>query len=299
MKKSKWGILFVSPYIVVYLIFTALPIGISLYKSLFVNYWKGLEEVGPFFSGLKNYSMLLSDGHLYTYMSNTAIMWILGFVPQLLLSVTLAAWFSDHRLGLKGIRFFKTVIYFPNLIIAASFASLFFSFLSNSGPVNTFLVDIGIFDKPFCFFSETWSTRSIVAFMNCTMWFGNTTLLLLAGMLGIDASLREAAEVDGANAWQIFTKITLPLIRPILLYVMITSLIGGIQMFDVPHILTRGTGDPNRSTMTLLMYLNKHMFSKNYGVSGALSIILFLVTAALSLIVFSVNAGTKKREAIQ
>ena len=299
MKKSKWGIIFISPYIVVYLIFTALPIGISLYKSLFVNYWKGLEEVGPFFSSLKNYITLLSDSHLYTYMANTAIMWVLGFVPQLILSVILAAWFSDHRLGLKGIRFFKTVIYFPNLIIAASFASLFFSFLSDSGPVNTFLVNAGILDHPFRFFSDTWSARSIIAFMNCTMWFGNTTLLLLAGMLGIDTSLREAAEVDGANTRQIFTRITLPLIRPILLYVIITSLIGGIQMFDVPQILTKGTGDPNRSTMTVLMYLNKHMFSKNYGISGALSIILFLVTAVLSLIVFRINARTEKQEVIQ
>ncbi len=295
MKKGKWGILFISPYIIVYLVFTALPIVISLYRSFFVNYWKGLIEVGPIFSGLENYVALLSDSSIYTYLSNTAIMWLLGFVPQIVLSITLAAWFSDHRLGLKGIRFFKTVIYFPNLIIAASFASLFFSFFADGGPVNAFLMDIGLIDKPFMFFSNTWSTRGLVAFMNCTMWFGNTTLLLLAGMLGIDVSLREAAEVDGATSWQIFTRITLPLIRPILLYVMITSLIGGIQMFDVPQILTKGTGDPNRSTMTILMYLNKHMFSKNYGISGALSTLLFLATAILSLVVFWVNYRTEGR----
>ena len=79
------------------------------------------------------------------------------------------------------------------------------------------------------------------------------------------------------------------------MYVVITSLIGGIQMFDVPQILTKGTGDPNRSTMTILMYLNKHMFSKNYGVSGALSVILFLVTAILSLLVFRVSFRTDER----
>ncbi|MBQ4241222.1 MAG: sugar ABC transporter permease, partial [Lachnospiraceae bacterium] len=150
-------------------------------------------------------------------------------------------------------------------------------------------------DEPYMFFSNTWSTRSLVAFMNCTMWFGNTTLLLLAGMLGIDPSLREAAEVDGANSRQVFTRIILPLIRPILLYVIITSLIGGIQMFDVPQILTKGTGNPGRTTMTILMYLNKHMYSKNYGLAGALSVILFLITAALSLIVFSVNFRTEGR----
>ena len=294
MKKSKWGIFFIAPYIIVYMIFTAMPIIISLYKSLYENYWMALIEVGPIFVGLKNYATLLSDKSLYTYLSNTAIMWILGFVPQILLSLILASWFSDHRLGLKGIQFFKTVIYFPNLIIAASFASLFFSFFANSGPVNSFLMDNGWIGEPFMFFSNTWSTRGLIAFMNCIMWFGNTTLLILAGMLGIDTSLREAAEVDGANSWQVFTRITLPLIRPILLYVIITSLIGGIQMFDVPQILTMGTGDPNRSTMTVLMYLNKHMFSKNYGISGALSVILFLVTALLSLVVFWFNSRTEE-----
>lgn len=295
MKKSKWGILFISPYLIIYVIFTALPIVISLYKSFFVNYWKGLEEVGPTFCGLENYVTLLTDKSIYTYLSNTAIMWILGFAPQIILSITLAAWFSNHRLGLKGTQFFKTVIYFPNLIIAASFASLFFSFFADTGPVNSFLMNVGILREPFHFFSNTWSARGLVAFMNCTMWFGNTTLLLLAGMLGIDPAIREAAEVDGASPWQVFTRITLPLIRPILLYVVITSLIGGIQMFDVPQILTKGTGDPNRSTMTILMYLNKHMFSKNYGVSGALSVILFLVTAVLSLLVFRVSFRTEER----
>ena len=99
----------------------------------------------------------------------------------------------------------------------------------------------------------------------------------------------KAAEVDGATSSQIFRKITLPLLRPILIYVMITSLIGGMQMFDVPQILTNGTGDPMRSTMTLIMFLNKHLFSKNYGMGGALSVFLFIITGVLSLIVFRFN----------
>ena len=122
--------------------------------------------------------------------------------------------------------------------------------------------------------------------MNCLMWFGNTTILLMAGMMGIDTSLFEAAEVDGATSTQVFFKITLPLLRPILVYVIITSLIGCLQLFDVPQILTNGTGDPMRSTMTLIMYLNKHLYSKNYGMAGALSVILFIITAVLSIFVF-------------
>ena len=87
----------------------------------------------------------------------------------------------------------------------------------------------------------------------------------MAGMMGIDPALFEAASVDGATSTQIFYRITLPLLKPILLYVMITSLIGGLQMFDVPQVLTNGIGDPMRSSMTLIMYLNKHLYSKNYG----------------------------------
>ena len=122
--------------------------------------------------------------------------------------------------------------------------------------------------------------------MNFLMWFGNTTILLMAGMMGIDTSLFEAAQVDGATSSQIFFRITLPLLKPILIYVMITSLIGGLQMFDVPQILTNATGDPMRSTMTLIMYLNKHLFSKNFGLAGALSVMMFIVTGILSLIIF-------------
>ena len=126
------------------------------------------------------------------------------------------------------------------------------------------------------------------------MWFGNTTILLMAGMMGIDTSLYEAAEVDGATSTQRFFKITLPLLRPILVYVMITSLIGGIQMFDVPQILTNATGDPMRKTLTLIMYLNKHLFSKNYGLGGALSVVLLVITAILSVVVFKVMGYDKE-----
>ena len=150
---------------------------------------------------------------------------------------------------------------------------------------------MGILENAFSFLSNVWGTRSLVAFMNFIMWFGNTTILLMAGMMGIDPALFEAAEVDGATSTQCFYKITLPLLKPILIYVMITSLIGGLQMFDVPQILTNGTGEPMRSSMTLIMYLNKHLYSKNFGMAGALSVILFIITAILSMLVFKVSAA--------
>lgn len=293
VRYNKWGYIFLIPFVTVYIIFQLIPLISTVYNSFFERYRMGLIEVGPNFVGLENYRTLLTNGDLWVYAQNTLIMWVLGFVPQLFFSLLLGAWFSDTRLRLKGTRFFKTVIYLPNLIMASAFSMLFFCLFSEGGPINSILIDLGILSQPFKFFSNTWGTRGLVAFMNFIMWFGNTTILLMAGMMGIDTSLFEAAEVDGATSTQVFFKITLPLLRPILIYVLITSLIGGLQMFDVPQILTNGTGEPMRSSMTLIMYLNKHLFSRNYGIAGALSVLMFIITAALSFLVFRF---TEKKE---
>ena len=295
VKYNKWGYIFLLPFMVVFIIFQLIPLCTTIYNSFFENYRSGLLQVGPTFVGFENYRKLFAEGDIWVYAKNTLVMWIMCFVPQILLSLLLGAWFSDVRLKLKGARFFKTVIYLPNLIMASAFAMLFFTLFSDGGPINSMLMQIGLIHEPYKFLSNVWSTRGLIAFMNCLMWFGNTTILLMAGMMGIDTSLFEAAEVDGATSTQVFFQITLPLLRPILVYVMITSLIGGLQLFDVPQILTNGTGDPVRSSMTLIMFLNKHLYSKNYGMSGALSVILFIITGILSLVVFKINGnGTKK-----
>ena len=170
--------------------------------------------------------------------------------------------------------------------MASAFAMLFFTLFADGGPINAMLMQSGILKQAYSFFSHAWSARTLVAVLNFLMWFGNTTILLMAGMMGIDSSLYEAAEVDGATSSQIFRKITLPLLRPILIYVMITSLIGGMQMFDVPQILTNGQGNPDRTSMTLIMFLNSHLKSKNYGMAGALSVYLFIISAILCFFVY-------------
>ena len=291
---NRWGYIFLIPFVVVYVVFQLIPLCSTVYNSFFENYRSGLTQIGPNFVGLGNYQKLLSDGDIWQYLKNTMIMWVMGFVPQIVVSLLLGAWFSDPSLRLKGQRFFKTVIYLPNLIMASAFSMLFFTLFADTGPVNSILLQTGVISKAYKFMSHIWSTRTLVAFMNFIMWFGNTTILLMAGMMGIDTSLYEAAQVDGATATQIFYKITLPLLRPILIYVMVTSLIGGLQMFDVPQILTNGTGDPGRTSMTLIMFLNKHLFSKNYDMGGALSVLLFIITGVLSLIVFRMSGDNNK-----
>ena len=283
---AKWGYIFILPFFITYLIFSLIPLVDTVRFSFFEYYRSGIKEIGPNFVGLANYAKLFQGGDIWIYFKNTMIMWVMGFIPQILVSLLLAAWFSNPSLRLKGQRFFKTVIYLPNLIMASAFAMLFFTLFADGGPINAMLMQSGILKQAYSFFSHAWSARTLVAVLNFLMWFGNTTILLMAGMMGIDSSLYEAAEVDGATSSQIFRKITLPLLRPILIYVMITSLIGGMQMFDVPQILTNGQGNPDRTSMTLIMFLNNHLKSKNYGMAGTLSVYLFIVSAILCFIVY-------------
>lgn len=286
---NKWGYIFLIPFVVVYAVFQLIPLVNTIYNSFFENYRSGLTQIGPNPVGIANFQSLFATPDIWDYFGNTMIMWAMGFIPQILVSLLLGAWFSDNRLRLKAAGFFKTVIYLPNLIMASAFSMLFFALFSDGGPVNSMLVGMGILSEPFKFMANTTASRWLIAFINFLMWFGNTTILLMAGMMGIDTSLYEAAEVDGANSRQKFFRVTLPLLKPILIYVMITSLIGGLQMFDVPQIFTNGTGDPARTTMTLIMYLNRHLYSKNLGMGGALSVFLFVLTGILSLIVFKTS----------
>ncbi|GAA0181021.1 sugar ABC transporter permease [Clostridium sediminicola] len=290
---SKWGYIFLAPFFIVYIVFFLVPLFSTFYNSVFENYMSGLNHIGPIFVGFENFKTILGSD-LLKYAGNTVIIWLLGFIPQIILSLLLAVWFTDLRLKLKCTSFFKTVIYMPNLIMAAAFSMLFFALFSNAGPVNNIMISAGIIHEPIRFMSRVWSTRGLIGLMNFLMWFGNTTILLMAAIMGIDTALFEAAQIDGAKSRQIFTQVTIPLIKPILLYVTITSMIGGIQMFDVPQILTNGNGTPDRMSMTLIMYLNKLLYSKNYGLAGALSVILFIITSILSIIVFYIMTRSLK-----
>ncbi|MBE5836943.1 carbohydrate ABC transporter permease [Butyrivibrio sp.] len=294
VKFNRWGYIFLIPFFVTYVIFSLIPLCSTIYNSFFENYRSGLKQIGPNFVGINNYINLLSSPEIWKYLVNTLIMWVGGFIPQITIALLLAYWFSDPSLRLKGQRFFKTVIYMPNLIMASAFSMLFFALFSDSGPVNQILLSLGFIKEPFKFFQYVIASRVLVMLMNFLMWFGNTTILLMAGMLGIDSSLYEAAQVDGATASQVFFKITMPILRPIFTYVLITSLIGGLQMFDVPQILTNGRGNPTDSLTTVIMLLNRYLTSKDVGRGGALSVFLFIVTGILSLVVFRMNSSKDK-----
>lgn len=290
---AKWGYLFITPFFIAYLCFTLIPQIMTLYNSFFENYRDGLTQIGPNFVGLKNYIKLFSPDKtgsigMLKYFGNTMILWLLGAVPQIIVALLLAVFFTSYRLNIKGQQFFKTVIYMPNLIMAAAFSMLFFTLFSPVGPVNQFILSAGWAEKSIDFLSLKVPVRVLISLMNFLMWFGNTTILLMAGIQGIDQNMFEAAEIDGASSWQVFCRVTLPLLSPILIYTVITAMIGGLQMFDVPQVLTNGKGTPDRASMTMVMYLNNYLqTSKNYGMAGAVSMVLFVISAVLSLFVYN------------
>ena len=289
---AKWGYLFILPFFITYCIFSLVPQMLTIYNSFFENYREGLKQVGPYFVGMRNYVKLFTPDKngsitILKFAGNTMLMWLEGAVPQVLIALLLSVIFTSYRLKIKGQQFFKTVIYMPNLIMASAFSMLFFTLFSNVGPINQLIMQLGIADQPIPFFDKQYTVRGLVALMNFLMWFGNTTILLMAGIMGIDQCLFEAANLDGANSVQVFFKVTLPLLMPVLVYTVITALIGGLQMFDVPQVLTNGAGTPNRSSTTLIMYLNNFLkTSKNYGMAGAVSVIIFIITGLLSILVF-------------
>lgn len=290
---GKWGYIFILPFFLSFFIFSFIPLVDTVRYSFYEYYRSGIREIGPTFIGLENYANLLKSDML-RYAGNTMILWIIGFVPQIGITMLLANWFVDARLKIRGKQFYKVVIYLPNLIMASAFAMLFFTLFSTNGPMNSILTSLGWIKEPIDFMGTAFGTRSLVGVMNFLMWFGNTTIMLMAAIMGINPDIFEAAEIDGCNSRQRFFYITLPMIRPILAYTLITSIIGGLQMFDVPQILTNGQGAPDRTSTTLIMFLNNHLKSKNYGMAGALSVYLFIVSAILCWFVYKMTNNEVK-----
>ena len=206
---AKWGYVFIAPFFLAYALFHFAPQLLTIYNSFFENYREGLTQVGPNFVGLKNYITLFTPDKngtidILKYAGNTIALWVGGAIPQVVISLMLACFFTSYRLKIKGQQFFKTVIYMPNLIMASAFAMLFYMLFSNVGPINQILTQLGWIDMPIDFFNIRFTVRGLICLMNFLMWFGNTTILLMAGIMGIDQSLFEAANIDGATSLQVF-----------------------------------------------------------------------------------------------
>jgi multiple sugar transport system permease protein len=207
----------------------------------------------------------------------------------LILALLLTAWFTQRRNKFKGMGLFKILFYMPNIITAGSIAFLFNLLFSHFGPVNYLLYDVlGILSERRQWQQEERASQFVVAFIQFWMWYGYTMLILIAGVLGLNPEMYECSEIDGAGGVKQFFYITLPNLKTILLFVVVTSTVGGLTMFDIPRLYL--DGGPRNSTMTLSLFIFNQAFGPRLFVNraAAASMIVFVIVAVLSAIVFYV-----------
>lgn len=308
---AKYGYLFILPFFVIYFVFQIYPFVNTFYLSTQSNGSTQTE-----FVGLDNFEALLvgengtvsygenagskggrawkaANSDFTRVMGNTVILWVGNFVPQILISLVLAAWFTNSLLKIKGKSVYKILMYLPNIITAASSAALFVMLFSGTqfGAINNLLLKMKLIDAPIPFVTGVSQSRVMIMIIQTWMWYGNTTIMLMSGIMGINGSLFEAASIDGASMTQQFFRITLPLLRPIMLYTVVTSMIGGLQMFDMPYLYKSGTSI-TRHVETVAVYIYNHFHSAvspNYGYSAAASVLLFILTGILGAFAFAMN----------
>ena len=286
------GYLFILPFLIVFLVFSIYPILRTLYLS-FTNF-DGFTD--PQFVGIDNYKRLFGDSIFWSEFGNTLKIWIINIVAQLGLAFLLTIIFSDIKYKIRGLSIFRALFYLPNLIAATSVAFLFAQLLDwQYGSINQMLLDAGIISSKINWLGQPKTAVLAVGIIGAWMWFGNSFLMLMAGVQGISKDYYEAAYIDGAGRWKVFTNITLPLLKPIMLYVAITSLIGGLQIFDIPFLITDGIGSPSGALNTTVMYLFNTAFKyNNVGYAAAIAYGLFFIIAIFSAITFKTMYGSKK-----
>ncbi|MDU7242686.1 sugar ABC transporter permease [Clostridium sp.] len=294
---NKYGYLFILPFLVVFLIFNIYPILRTLYLSF--TKFSGYGDIT--FIGLDNYTRLIKDTMFWRSLLNTVKIWGINVVLQLGLAFLLTIIFSDMKYKMKGLSIFRALFYLPNLIAATSVAFLFGALLDwQFGSLNQILLDSGLISSRINWLGQPGTAVLVVAVIGAWMWFGNSFLVLMAGVQGISKDYYEAATIDGAGRWTIFGKITLPLLKPILLYVAITSLIGGLQIFDIPFLITDGIGSPSGALNTSVMYLYNTAFKyNNVGYAAAIAYGLFFIIAICSAFTFKSMYGSNKNKEVR
>ena len=286
---AKYGYIFSIPFVLAFTLFTLYPI---LY-TIFIGFTdlKGLiaPEVHVLWDDLfANYKTVIAADSFRKSVFNTVFIWTCNFLPQLLLALVLAAWFTSTRRKIKGQGAFKVLFYMPNIITAATVAILFRALFGYPmGPINDMFETFGWISEPYQFFQNKWIARGVVAFIQFWQWYGYTMIVLISGILGINPELFEASEIDGATSAQTFFYVTLPNLRTIMVFTLITSLIGGLQMFDIPKLLVGNSG-PGFATLTTSVYIYNQAFSGSYkyNTASAASVLLFIACSVLSAIVF-------------
>lgn len=286
VQKDYTAYIMIAPFLLAFFAFGFYPLVNTFYLSV-TN--ATLMKKTYDFNGIDNYLSVLRDKFFFQSILNTWKIWMMNFIPQVGIAMLLAVWMTNSRLKIRLIGFWRAIFYLPNLLMPTTVAVFFSSLFSIYSPVNTLLVgQLHVFSAAVDFKINEPFMQGLAAYIQWWMWFGNTLIILIAGMSSISESLYEAAMVDGANTATIFRKITLPILRPVLVYTLITSLVGGMQMFDIPYLLTDGRGSPNGALSTLMVLLyRKFQSSKGpIGIASTVGVFIFIITGIVAVIVF-------------
>ena len=297
---NAYGVLFILPFFIVYGIFSLFPMFYSVILSL--TDYAGYNRYFSFI-GFGNFAWLISQARFWQSFLNTVIIFCMNFVPQMAFALIFAAMFTTKTYKMKCKGVFKAIYYLPNIITATSVAVMFYTlFLKPSGGLWQLLNKLGIISYDVNLYLLAWPSRIIIAFIQFWMWFGCTMVTLSAGILGINPSVYEAAQLDGASQKDIFLHITLPLIKPIVVYSLVTSVLGGMQVFDIPYLFLSGgpvlSGGRN-ATETIAVFIYKMAFDTGgemqYGIASAASVYLFVLCMTISFVLFRVTHSDEEK----
>lgn len=267
----------IAPFFLIFLIFGLFPIVFAFYLAF--QSWDG---IGPMrYVGLDQFRYLVTDSNFLKSIWVTIQIWVLSTIPMLVLALGLAFLLNQ---SLRGRMIYRVAYFIPNVTSLVAIAIIFSSIFGNQfGLLNAILQGVGA-DR-IEWLNEPWGIKVAIATMVVWRWTGYNAIIYLAGLQAIPDDLYEAAKVDGATTWNLFKDITVPLLRPVILFTVITSTIGGMQLFTEPQILVGNSGGPGREGLTMVLYLYEQAFIQNqFGYGAAIGWGLFVIIVAFSLV---------------
>jgi cellobiose transport system permease protein len=284
----------VSPYYLLYAVFGLFPIGFSAYLAF--HRWDGLNPVT--FAGLDQFRFIVHDATFRLAVVNTLIIWVLSTVPMLLMSLALAAMLNSVR---RFKLFYQIVLFLPSVTSIVA-VGIFFKaiFDNNYGVLDDALRGLGL--PAVNWFDGYWSIKIVISLLLTWQWVGYNAIIYYAGLQAIPSDVYEAAKVDGAGALRTFWSITLPLLRPVILFTVVISTITGLQTFTEPQVLfganTAGNGSvggPGQAGLTMVLYFYQQAFvNNNFGYGAALAYAIFAIVAVFAIINWRIVARSKK-----
>ncbi|MFC0673425.1 carbohydrate ABC transporter permease [Brachybacterium hainanense] len=274
----------ISPFFLLFAIFGLFPIVFSIVLSF--TDWDGMGDIS--FVGLAQYTFLLTDARFWNAVGNTFIIWFLSTVPMLSLALGIA--FLLHR-NIRFTKFYRVAYFLPNVTSMVAMAIVFGSVFSDTfGLVNSALTALGLSSVPWL--SSSLGIKVTIAVMVIWRFTGYNAIIYLAGLQAIPTDLYDAAEVDGASTWQVFTRVTVPMMRPIILFTVITSTIGGLSLFTEPQVLLGDAGGAGEAGMTIVLYQYNQAFTQfDFGYGSAIAWALFLIAAVFAVINWRLVSG--------